>query len=437
MKAKMLLRALQTNTDIPFTHFAWSSAPTGVDYYGIVTETDYNSLIVDTIYRQTNALVDIDVYCYTDSVDEAKEQVETVLDSFTIAYAQPTVMLDEGGMLIHLNWEVVFPYNNETNESTISITQNGHYNIAPYTDAEVAVAGGVSGTVEIAENGLHNVAIYEYADVDVPQIETDEITITANGVYTAPQGTAYDEVTVNVPGETITVDPLSVTANGTYTAPTGHAYSPVTVNTPQPTGTISITANGDYNVSDYADASVNVETIEAQSVRFTANGTYNAPTGYAYTPVTVAVPQPSGSITISQNGTYDVTDYATAEVTVSGSGPTPIYPFTQTVTTVTITAEEETTLVYMQLLRNRFLASGAVLVDAKRTDNNIGTTQYETSWINGDTQTTSSRPINFCRYNGTRWEGGRASSDNYVCYVPEGSVWEVVNYFAPSSNGGD
>ena len=33
-------------------------------------------------------------------------------------------------------------------------------------------------------------------------------------------------------GEDITVEPLSVTANGTYTAPTGKAYSPVTVNVP-------------------------------------------------------------------------------------------------------------------------------------------------------------------------------------------------------------
>lgn len=31
-------------------------------------------------------------------------------------------------------------------------------------------------------------------------------------------------------GSSVTVEPLSVTANGTYTAPTGKAYSPVTVN---------------------------------------------------------------------------------------------------------------------------------------------------------------------------------------------------------------
>ena len=32
------------------------------------------------------------------------------------------------------------------------------------------------------------------------------------------------------PGTNIDVEPLSVTTNGTYTAPTGTAYSPVTVN---------------------------------------------------------------------------------------------------------------------------------------------------------------------------------------------------------------
>ena len=43
----------------------------------------------------------------------------------------------------------------------------------------------------------------------------------------------------------VTVEPLSVTANGTYTAPTGKAYSPVTVNVPSSGG--SATAYG-WNV---------------------------------------------------------------------------------------------------------------------------------------------------------------------------------------------
>ena len=60
-------------------------------------------------------------------------------------------------------------------------------------------------------------------------------------------------------GGDITVESLSVTANGTYSAPSGKAYSPVTVNVPNPsTGTLNITANGTYDVTEKASAVVNV-----------------------------------------------------------------------------------------------------------------------------------------------------------------------------------
>ena len=60
--------------------------------------------------------------------------------------------------------------------------------------------------------------------------------------------------------ETMTVDPISITSNGTYSAPSGHAYSPVTVSVPTftPTGTLSITENGTYNVEAFAQAEVMV-----------------------------------------------------------------------------------------------------------------------------------------------------------------------------------
>lgn len=60
-------------------------------------------------------------------------------------------------------------------------------------------------------------------------------------------------------GGDITVESLSVTANGTYSAPSSKAYTPVTVNVPNPsTGTKNITDNGTYDVTAFASASVAV-----------------------------------------------------------------------------------------------------------------------------------------------------------------------------------
>ena len=94
------------------------------------------------------------------------------------------------------------------------------------------------------------------------------------------------------------------------------------------TGTKSITTNGTYDVSEFASANVNVSgggsaTIVSKSI--TANGTYNASSDSAdgYNPVTVNVPQPSGSQTYTQNGTYDVSAIAEAIINVSGGSSLP------------------------------------------------------------------------------------------------------------------
>lgn len=106
-------------------------------------------------------------------------------------------------------------------------------------------------------------------------------------------------------GSSVTVEPLSVTSNGTYSE-TGKAYSPVNVNVPTPSGSTNISANGTYDVTQYASASVAVPNSYTASDegKVVSNGALVAQT----------------SQTIDTNGTYDTTLKNQVVVNVSGGG---------------------------------------------------------------------------------------------------------------------
>ncbi len=111
-------------------------------------------------------------------------------------------------------------------------------------------------------------------------------------------------------GGDISVVSKSFSANGTYTAPSGKAYSPVTVSVPASavdTGTKSITSNGDnQDVVGYAAVDVDVPNSYAagDEGKAVSNGELVAQT----------------SDTVTQNGTVDTTLINSLTVNVSGGG---------------------------------------------------------------------------------------------------------------------
>lgn len=92
-----------------------------------------------------------------------------------------------------------------------------------------------------------------------------------------------------------------------------------------PTGTKSITSNGTYDVASYASASVSVPGIvPSGTYNITSNGTYNV-TNYASASVSVTAPAVNiQALSITENGTYtasgSVDGYSPVTVNVSGGG---------------------------------------------------------------------------------------------------------------------
>jgi len=128
-------------------------------------------------------------------------------------------------------------------------------------------------------------------------INNQDKTITENGIYTADEGyTGLGEVNVNVPSGQPVITELNVTPTTsaqTIVAPTGtDGYAPINVS--------AVTASIDSNII--------AENIKKDVSILGVVGTLEEGV------------TPTGTINITQNGIVDVTNYANANVNVSGGG---------------------------------------------------------------------------------------------------------------------
>lgn len=169
----------------------------------------------------------------------------------------------------------------------------------------------------------------------------------------------------------------------------------------KPEGTLSITENGTHDVTNYASAEVNV------------------PTGIT----------PSGTLTITENGTHDVTSYASANVNVPTSGGAYKGEWDSSTTYSTGDIVTQNGNVYRSIVDNHTNASPADTVGMVWEQLNTSGGTYQGEW---DTNITYSAG-DIVVQNGNIY---RCLSSNTGCNPPDyiGMVWELL-YTASGGSG--
>lgn len=148
-----------------------------------------------------------------------------------------------------------------------------------------------TGTKNISQNGTESVREYDSVNVSVVPTLQDKTIVPTKQTQTVNADSGYDGLGA------VQVDPIP---------------SEFIV----PTGTIPIAVNGLVDVSQYSNANVQVPqgVFPSGTKQITANGTGIDVTNFAAVDVNVPSIQPTGTLQITQDGTYNVEQYEFAEV---------------------------------------------------------------------------------------------------------------------------
>ena len=185
---------------------------------------------------------------------------------------------------------------------TVSITENGTHNVLNYDSAIVNVKPALQSkevTPSTAEQIITpDTGNYGLSSVKVNAIQTEEKTVDINGSVTPTSGKYLSKVTVNVQPtlqeKTITPTKESqiITADSGNYGLSKVIVDPISDEYIKPEGNLSITTNGTYDVTALASASVNIQLV-LQEKTATTNGVIKPDSGYAgLSKVTVTVPTP-------------------------------------------------------------------------------------------------------------------------------------------------